>query len=249
MARRISSFTQTYKDVGKSFASSAIGRWEQSKETARPNSVVGEQDQSPGTSVYFGNFSWLKDSELLFLALVAPYFRQHQEIRTILLLELPSKIENCESLGVVQKAILLRWLQDHLKRKLGFYKTHTKKLIKVFSKRRILGILNDPTLQRRVLSRFRVKVVRPKKLGKTRTLPNGTKLLPSRHRGYRDHGTYSAPHQFRNSWISNDWTFDRKQWELDFIKEFNLEFYQAALHRPFNEVFVTGYTGKVGIRL
>lgn len=249
MARGISKLTQTYKEVGESFASRAIERWDQTLALAVSTSVVGEQDQSPGTPVYFGNFSWLKDSELLFLALVAPYFRQHQEIRSILLLELPSKIEKSESLSMVQKAILLRWLQDHLSRKLGFYKSHTKKLFKVFPPRRLFGILKDPTLQRRVLSRFRIKKVRPKKLGKTRTLPNGTKLLPSRHRGYRDHGTYSAPHQFKNSYIASDWSFDRKQWREDFITEFNLEFFSTALHNPFNEVFVEGRTGKLGLRL
>jgi len=199
--------------------------------------VVASQDQSPGSSVYWCNLNWMPEEEVLCLALLAiignNLFR-NDILRCELILDLPSRVQRCVSLSDLEKAVLLRLLEDRLKRKLPLYQNRQRVLLKYFKYRRIKGLLSDSVLLRRISRRLRPRVKRP---GGKRTLTAGTPLQTSRHRGYRDHGSARPYHK----WLpTNDWRLTRQQWTEEQLRELDLEFFKVFLTNPFNLCFSQG---------
>ena len=207
--------------------------WRQSKLVDQQVNCAS-QDQSPGSSVYWCNLNWMPEEEVLTLALLAivgnDLFR-NDILRCELLLDLPSRIQRCESLTTMEKAVLLRLIEDRLKRHLPFYQNRQRTLLQYFKYRRIKGLFSDSVLLRRISRRLRPRVKRP---GGARTLPAGTPLQTSRHRGYRDHGSARPSHK----WLpTSDWRLTREQWTREQLQELNLQFFTLFLTNPFNLCF------------
>jgi len=191
---------------------------------------IASQTPSPGSSVYWCNLNWMSETEVLTLSLLAVIGNelfQNDILRCELILSLPGKVKQCESLTTMQKAVILRLIEDRLKRKLPFYRNRQEVLLRYFSHRRIKGLISDSGVLRKIARRLRPRI--PKSCSK-RTLPAGTPLQTSRHRGYRDHGAARPFHK----WLPNsDWTLNRRQWSKEQLQELDLEFFSVFLLNPF----------------
>ena len=201
---------------------------------------VASQTPSPGSSVYWCNLNWMSETEVLtlsLLAIIGNELLRNDILRCELILTLPEKIKQCESLSTMQKAIILRLLEDRIKRKLPFYINRQRTLLRYFPYRKIKGLCSDSAILRKLARRLRPRI--PKSSSK-RTLPSGTPIQTSRHRGYRDHGAARPYHK----WLpDSDWTLTREQWSKEQLKELDLEFYEIFLTKPFNLCFAQ-QTGK-----
>jgi hypothetical protein len=215
---------------------SQITRWWDQSKLVDQQVKIASQTPSPGSSVYWCNLNWMSDTEVLTLSLLAVIgneLMRNDILRCELILSLPEKVKQCESLSTMQKAVILRLLEDRLKRKLPFYKNRQEVLLRYFSYRRIKGLISDSVVLRSLARRLRPRI--PKSSTK-RTLPAGTPLQTSRHRGYRDHGAARPTHK----WLpTNDWTLTRQQWTKEQLEELDLEFYSVFLLNPFSICFAS----------
>jgi hypothetical protein len=195
-----------------------------------------EQTPTPGSSVYYSNLNWMSHSELEFLCffgILSNEIHRNDILRLELILNLPKKVQKDTNFSELQKAILLRLLQDRLQRKLPLYENRQRALLKLFSPRRIKGLLRDPVIRKSVLQRLKPRVVKPKQINR---LPGGTPIQYSRHRGYRDHGAARPSHKWKPT---SDWSLTRQQWSQEQLKELDCEFYKVFLHNPFKLCFST----------
>jgi hypothetical protein len=148
--------------------------------------LVSRQNQSPYSPIlYWSNLNYLTVSEILALTLIG-YSTNSTVVRIEILERLPGAIERHPEEafgGPIGKAILLRVIQDHLKRRLPFYQNRQKVFFRYFPLRKLLGLLSQPELQSKLQKRFRPKLCTPK------AAKRGQRI-----RGYRDHGTCRPSH-------------------------------------------------------
>jgi hypothetical protein len=167
-------------------------------------------------------------SEILALTLIG--FSTNSDVVRIEILEkLPGAIERLPEEafgGPVGKAVLLRVIQDHIKRKLPFYQNRQKVFFRYFPLRKLLGLLSQPVLQMKLQKRFSPKLWTPVRAKKGQRI-----------RGYRDHGTCRPGHKWTPRF---DFSLTRQQWSKEQLLSLNLEFYEIFLTRPFNLCFSPG---------
>jgi hypothetical protein len=160
-------------------------------------------------------------SEILALTLIG-FSTNSTVVRIEILEKLPGAIERHPEEafgGPIGKAILLRVIQDHLKKKLPFYKNRQKVFFRYFPLRRLLGLLSQPELQSKLQKRFRPRLCTPQRAKRGQRI-----------RGYRDHGTCRPGHK----WLPRyDFSLTREQWSQEELQELNLEFYRVFLSNPF----------------
>jgi hypothetical protein len=166
-------------------------------------------------------------SEILALTLIG-FSTKSTVVRIEILEKLPGAIERYPEEafgGPIGKAILLRVIQDQLKRRLPFYRNRQKVFFKYFPLRKLLGLLSQPELQSKLQKRFVPRLHTPKAAKRA-----------NRVRGYRDHGTCRPSHK----WLPRyDFSLTREQWSKEELKELNLEFYKVFLSNPFPLSFKT----------
>jgi hypothetical protein len=189
------------------------------------NALVSRQNQSPYSSIHWTNLNYLTVSEILALTLIG--FSTNSDVVRIEILEkLPGAIERHPEEafgGPIGKAVLLRVIQDHIKRKLPFYRNRQKAFFRRFPLRKLLGLLSDPVLQSKLQKRFRPILWTPARAKRGQRI-----------RGYRDHGTCRPSHK----WIPRfDFSLTRQQWSKEQLRKLDLEFYEIFLNRPFNLCF------------
>jgi hypothetical protein len=164
-------------------------------------------------------------SEILALTLIG-YSTENKVVRIEILEKLPGAIERIPEEafgGPIGKAILLRVIQDHVKRKLPFYENRQKVFFRFFPLRRLLGLLSQPEFQSKLQKRFRPKLWTPKRAKRGQRI-----------RGYRDHGTCRPSHK----WLPRyDFSLTRKQWSKEQLQELDIEFYKIFLTNPFKLCF------------
>jgi hypothetical protein len=191
------------------------------------NALVSRQNQSPYSSIYWTNLNYLTVSEILALVLIG-FSTKSNVVRIEILEKLPGAIErNSEEAfgGPIGKAVLLRVIQDHIKRRLPFYRNRQRAFFRFFPLRKLLGLLSEPVLQAKLQKRFRPKLWTPARAKRGQRI-----------RGYRDHGT-SRP---RHKWTPRfDFSLTRQQWSEEQLQRLDLEFYGIFLTRPFNLCFST----------
>jgi hypothetical protein len=189
------------------------------------NALVSRQNQSPYSSIHWTNLNYLTVSEILALTLIG-YSTNSEVVRIEILERLPRAIERYPEEafgGTIAKAVLLRVIQDHIKRKLPFYKNRQKAFFRHFPLRKLLGLLSQPELQSKLQRRFRPKLWTPVKAKRGQRI-----------RGYRDHGACRPRHK----WLPRfDFSLTRQQWSKEQLQSLNLEFYEIFLTRPFNLCF------------
>jgi hypothetical protein len=191
------------------------------------NDLVSRQNQSPYSSIHWTNLNYLTVSEILALTLIG-YSTNSELVKIEILEKLPGAIERHseETLGgPIGKAILLRVIQDHIKRKLPFYRNRQRVFFRYFPLRKLLGLLSQPVLQSKLQKRFRPKLWTPLRVKRGQRI-----------RGYRDHGTCRPSHK----WLPRfDFSLTREQWSKEQLQQLNLEFYEVFLKNPFNLCFST----------
>jgi len=192
------------------------------------NDLVSRQNQSPYNPIHWTNLNYLTVSEILALTLIG--FSTNNDIVRIEILErLPGAIERHQEEsfgGPIGKAILLRVIQDHLKRRLPFYRNRQKIFFRYFPLRKLLGLLSQPVLQSKLQKRFRPKLWKPARVKKGQRI-----------RGYRDHGTCRPSHK----WLPRfDFSLTREQWNKEQLQKIDLEFYEVFLRQSFKFCFSTG---------
>jgi hypothetical protein len=189
------------------------------------NDLVSRQNQSPDSTIYWTNLNYLSVSEILALTLIG-YSTENKVVRIEILEKLPGAIERIPEEafgGPIGKAILLRVIQDHVKRKLPFYENRQKVFFRFFPLRRLLGLLSQPEFQSKLQKRFRPKLWTPKRAKRGQRI-----------RGYRDHGTCRPSHK----WLPRyDFSLTRQQWSKEQLQELDLEFYKIFLTNPFKLCF------------
>jgi hypothetical protein len=166
-------------------------------------------------------------SEILALTLIG-FSTNSTVVRIEILEKLPGAIERQSEEafgGPIGKAILLRVIQDHNKRKLPFYENRQRAFFRYFPPRRLLGLLSDPVLLAKLQKRFRPKLWTPVRAKRAQRI-----------RGYRDHGTSRPEHQWTPRF---DYSLTRQQWSQEQLRELDLEFYGIFLNRPFKLCFRT----------
>jgi hypothetical protein len=167
-------------------------------------------------------------SEILALTLIG-YSTNSNIVRIEILEKLPGAIERHSEEafgGPIGKALLLRVIQDHIKRKLPFYRNRQKAFFRRFPLRKLLGLLSQPELQSKLQKRFRPKLWTPVRVKRGQRI-----------RGYRDHGTCRPSHK----WLPRyDFSLTRKQWSIEQLRKLDLEFYSIFLTRPFSLCFSQG---------
>jgi hypothetical protein len=183
--------------------------------------LVSRQNQSPDSSIHWTNLNYLTVSEILALTLIG-YSTNSNIVRIEILEKLPGAIERHSEEafgGPVGKALLLRVIQDHIKRKLPFYRNRQKAFFRRFPLRKLLGLLSQPELQSKLQKRFRPKLWTPVKAKRGQRI-----------RSYRDHGTCRPRHK----WLPRyDFSLTRQQWSKEQLQSLDLEFYEILLTRPF----------------
>jgi len=189
------------------------------------NDLVSRQNQSPDSSIYWTNLNYLSVSEILALTLIG-YSTENKVVRIEILEKLPRAIERIPEEafgGPIGKAILLRVIQDHIKRKLPFYENRQKVFFRFFPLRRLLGLLSQPEFQSKLQKRFRPKLWTPKRAKRGQRI-----------RGYRDHGTCRPSHK----WLPRyDFSLTREQWSKEQLQELDMEFFKIFLTNPFKLCF------------
>jgi hypothetical protein len=185
------------------------------------NDLVSRQNQSPGSSIYWTNLNYLTIDEVLFLFFLG-IASKNKVIRVEILEKLLSSekyITEASIGGAIQKALLLRMIQDHLKRGLPLYTSRWNVFWRYFPQRKILGLLTDPQLQKSISKRLRPKLWSLKKV-----------RSGGRIRGYRDHGTCRPSHK----WLPRyDFSMTRNQLAKENLDQINLRFYEVFLTQPF----------------
>jgi hypothetical protein len=137
--------------------------------------IVSRQNQSPNNStIYWANLNWLTREEFLALSLVA-WLTDSKTIKSLILEELVPRMEKQQGLDGMEKWNLMRFLSDHVKRGLPFYRSHQKVFFSYIPKRQLLGILGDSRTWRLLNRRLRPKVWFPPRPSRTQ-----------RRRGYSD---------------------------------------------------------------
>jgi hypothetical protein len=192
------------------------------------NDLVSRQNQSPDSSIHWTNLNYLTVSEILALTLIG-YSTRSNVVRIEILEKLPGAIERHPEEafgGPIGKAVLLRVIQDHIKRKLPFYRNRQKVFFRYFPLRKLLGLLSQPVLQVKLQKRFSPKLWTPVRAKKGQRI-----------RGYRDHGTCRPGHKWTPRF---DFSLTRQQWSKEQLLSLNLEFYEIFLTRPFNLCFSPG---------
>jgi hypothetical protein len=189
------------------------------------NDLVSRQNQSPCSPIHWTNLNYLTVSEILALTLIG-YSTNSDIVRIEILEKLPGAIERLSEEtfgGPLGKAILLRVIQDHIKRKLPFYRNRQKVFLRFFPLRKLLGLLSQPVLQSKLQKRFRPKLWTPARAKRDQRI-----------RGYRDHGTCRPSHK----WLPRfDFSLTRQQWSEEQLQKLNLDFYEIFLSRPFKLCF------------
>jgi hypothetical protein len=149
-------------------------------------------------------------------------------VRIEILEKLPRAIERYPEEafgGPIGKAVLLRVIQDHIKRKLPFYKSRQKTFFRYFPLRKLLGLLSEPVLQSKLQKRFRPKLWTPVRAKRGQRI-----------RGYRDLGTCRPSHK----WLPRfDFSLTREKWNKEQLRQLDLEFYEIFLKNPFSLCFST----------
>jgi hypothetical protein len=166
-------------------------------------------------------------SEILALVLIG-FSTKSNVVRIEILEKLPGAIErNSEEAfgGPIGKAVLLRVIQDHIKRRLPFYRNRQRAFFRFFPLRKLLGLLSEPVLQAKLQKRFRPKLWTPARAKRGQRI-----------RGYRDHGTSRPEHKWTPRF---DFSLTRQQWSEEQLQRLDLEFYEIFLTRPFNLCFST----------
>jgi hypothetical protein len=163
--------------------------------------------------------------EILALTLIG-FSTKSNVVRIEILEKLPGAIERHSEEafgGPIGKAVLLRVIQDHIKRKLPFYENRQRAFFRYFPLRKLLGLLSQPALQSKLQKRFRPKLWTPARAKRGQRI-----------RGYRDHGTCRPGHK----WLPRfDFSLTREQWSREQLQRLDLEFYGVFLNRPFNLCF------------
>jgi len=178
-----------------------------------------KQNQSPDTpKIYYWvefNSNYLSKSELIYFCFLC-YFLKESKRQRLLTWYLRSTLP--------EKLLKATYLSSEERMQLTFLVQ--KKGVKVsldhcipFSPRRVLGLLNNPEVTRKVLSRIYIKR-RPRKY-----------VAPQQFiRGYRDHGTLRKPHL----WLpESDISLTEKQNEIEEARERELMLEQFALSGEF----------------
>jgi len=86
------------------------------------NALVSRQNQSPYSSIHWTNLNFLTVSEILALTLIG-FSTKSDVVRIEILEKLPGAVERHSEEafgGPIGKAVLLRVIQDHIKRKTSF---------------------------------------------------------------------------------------------------------------------------------
>jgi len=182
---------------------------------------LGPQSQTPDSSdvlltVRLLRCDYISKTELLYLCLLTYYLNncnlryQCPHLLVELLSELPQKVEKASYL-TNQERIELWKLFSRIP--LYFY---SETNLVVFTRRKIMGIISDPQVIRKVRKRLYQKI-RPTRSRVRRT---------ERHRGYRDHGTLRPAHR----WLpKTDYSLTELQNQIEDERNRLKRYYQLAL--------------------
>jgi hypothetical protein len=186
--------------------------------TEQLNELVSRQNQSPDNPViYWCNLNYLTREETIALVFVA-WLSNSKTIKSLILSELFSRMQKQQGFSMDEKANLLRFLSDHVKRGLPFYKSHQKVFLSYFPRRQVLGILGDPKVWKSLQRRLRPRLVFPAKPRRQQ-----------RHRGYRDHGTCRPD----SKWLPKDIISPRRLFEAEELQKLQASWFQRCLTEPY----------------
>jgi hypothetical protein len=187
--------------------------------------LMSSQNQSPDNPIlHLVNLNWLTRSEALAMVFIA-WATENQNLRSLLLVELTQRYADRKiSCSDNERWMILRFLQDCVKRRLPFYQNRRADFFFHIPLREILGVLNDPRIRQSISKRLRPRLWHPPK-----------PVRAERIRGYRDHGTARPSHK----WLPKDLLTDRQRWKEHELREFNLLLDSYALTLPWKEVFYT----------
>jgi hypothetical protein len=196
---------------------------------------------SPGSSVYWSNLNWMSTTEVETLALFAIISNEIQKndiLRCEVYLGLERAIRRNKEIDYVRSMLLLRLLDERLRRRLPLYENRQRVLLRHYSYRRIKGLFSDRSITFGLQKRLKARVVKPRVPKDPTTgcplTPNGVPFQTSRHRGYRDHGSARPRHLWKPR-------FDlrlvlQQNWQ-EAYEELTSKTDTIFLKRPFKEVF------------